>query len=160
MESWSAKLITQIDTKLEGVDEKHIRFFRIDEFKRNVSRVDSFSSSCPTCKENMARIEKTVENIDEAVNKLGKKRRDYDKLISRLSKHIRKEHGFYAPYYFTYIYSFFAFVAGAILGYLLMQLNPAIKLELFCLGFIIALLPIYTIGHIKDTKIRSKKRLM
>ncbi len=160
MKSWSAEQHKQIDTKLKEVNDKDIRFFRIDEFKRNIDRVDKFSVNCPTCKKEQLNISDLVIAIDEAVNVPGKKRREYDRLISRLSKHIQKEHGFYAPFHFTYKYSFFGIVAGAILGYLLMQLNAELKLELFCMGFAIGILPIYFWGHQKDKKIRNKKMLM
>ena len=99
MNSWSEELHSTIDTKLEGVNDKDRRFFRIDEFKRNVSRVGSFSSTCPICKKEQQNVRAAVETIDEAINNVGKKRREYDKLITRLSKHMQKEHNFYAPYY-------------------------------------------------------------
>lgn len=160
MESWLAKISTQIDSKLEGVNEKDNRFYRIDEFKRNISRVSTFSKSCPTCKTEMQNIQQATETIDDAINTIGKTRRDYDKLISRLSKHMQKEHGFYTPYYFTYIYSFFGFVLGGIIGYFLMSINPDVKLELFCLGFAIGLLPTYILGYARDKKVRAAKKLM
>uniref|UniRef100_UPI0032168B93 hypothetical protein n=1 Tax=uncultured Draconibacterium sp. TaxID=1573823 RepID=UPI0032168B93 len=160
MESWSEKILTQIDTKLEGANEKDLRFFRIDEFKRNITRVNSFSNTCPQCKTEMQHIAETAADINEAINNVGRKRRDYDRLISRLSKHMQKEHGFYAPYYFTYMYSFLGIIIGAIVGYFLIKINPEFKLELFCTGFAIGLLPTYIAGYIKDKKIRSAKKLM
>lgn len=160
MKSWSEEINTQIDSKLEGINDKDKRFFRIAEFKRNISRVDLFSNNCPTCNNEQLNIKEIVESIDKAINNLGQERKTYDKLISRLSKHIQKEHGFYTPYYFTYYYSFFGLLAGAIIGYFLMKIDPEIKLELFCLGIAIGLLPTYVLGYLKDKKIRSQKKLM
>lgn len=160
MESWSEKLTQQINSKLEGANDRDLRFFRIEEFKRNLKRVEKFSTSCPECKKEMIDIAEAVSSINEAVNKLGKHRRNYDRLISRISKHMQKEHKFFPPYYFTYLISFAGIVAGSILGYLLMQLNAELKLELFCLGFALGLLPSYIYGHLKDKKIREDKRLM
>ena len=160
METWSEKQNNTIDSKLEGVNDKDLRFFRIEEFKRNIKRSDNFSANCPNCKKEMINITEVVNTIDEAVKNVGRKRRDYDRLISRLSKHMQKEHGFYAPYYFTYLISFIGIVLGSLLGYFLMQLNTELKLELFCLGFAIGLMPTYVYGHLKDKKIRIEKRLM
>lgn len=160
MGNWSEELKQSIDEHLKDSREKDLRFFRIDEFKRNISRVDDFSNSCPVCKKAQFDIAEAVNTIDQAVNHVGKHRRNYDRLISRLSKHMQKEHGFYAPYYFTYLISFFGIVGGSVLGYLLMQLNADIKLELFLIGFAIGLLPTYVLGHLKDKKIRKEKRLM
>lgn len=160
MKSWSEEINTQVDNKLEGINNKDFRFFRIAEFKRNISRIDTFSSTCPSCKTELQDISEVVESIDVAINNIGKKRKAYDKLISRMAKHIQKEHGFYPPYYFTYYFSFFGLLAGAILGYFLMQINTELKLELFCLGIAIGLLPTYILGYVKDKKIRSEKKLM
>jgi hypothetical protein len=41
-----------------------------------------------------------------------------------------------------------------------MKIDPEIKLELFCLGIAIGLLPTYVLGYLKDKKIRSQKKLM
>jgi hypothetical protein len=160
MESWSAEVNKQIDEKLKDLKDKDFHFFRIAEFKRNITRVDSNSNSCPLCKKEQQNITEAVASIDQAINSPGKKRREYDRLISRLSKHMQKEHGFYAPYYFSYLYSFAGIVCGVIIGYFLMQIDAEIKLELFCLGFAIGFLPAHIFGNLKDKKIRSAKKLM
>ncbi len=160
MESWSEKLHQQIDNELKDANEKDLRFFRIEEFKRNISRVDDFSNSCPDCKKEMINIYEAVQSIEEAVSVPGKKRRELDRLMSRLSRHIQKTHGFFPPYYFSYLISFAGIVAGSVLGYLLMQINPELKLELFSLGFVVCFLPSYIWGYSKDKKIRKEKKLM
>lgn len=160
MNSWSEELHATIETKLQGINDKDRRFFRIDEFKRNITRVDSFSNTCSVCKKEQQNIQEAANTINEAINNVGKKRREYDKLITRLSKHMQKEHKFYAPYYYTYLISFAGMIAGSILGYFLMPINDELKLELFCLGFALGLLPTYVWGHLKDKNIRQEKRLM
>lgn len=160
MSSWSEEIIQKVDSKLEGVRDKEIRFFRIDEFKRNIKRVDEFSRSCPECKKEMINISEVVSNLEAAINTPGKKRREYDRLISRLSKHMQKTHGFFPPYHFTYLISFLGMIAGSVLGFFLVKINPEMKVELFSLGFALGLFPTYVWGHLKDKKIRTEKRLM
>ena len=160
MENWATNISSTIDEKLKGIREKEIRFYRIDEFKRNTVRVDSFSASCTFCKDQKNSISEVVEKLDEAINVPGKSRREYDRLISRLAKHIQKEHGFYAPYYFSYLYSFFGIVIGLIIGLILMKIKPDLWIEMLSIGFIVGLIPSYAIGWIKDKKIRAEKRLM
>lgn len=160
MENWKDLIIKNIDNKLEGTREKDIRFYRIDEFKRNIARVDSFSKSCPFCQQQKIPVSEITDKIDEAINVPGKSRREFDRLISRLSKHIQKEHGFYAPYYFSYYYSFFGIVIGLIIGFILIKINPTLWVEMLSIGFMIGLIPSYIWGFIKDKKIRSEKRLM
>ena len=93
MSSWSENILQQIDNNLKAIKEKDLRFYRIDEFKRNISRVDTFSETCSACKNEMVNISEIVNNIEEAVNVPGNKRREYERLISRLSKHIQKKQG-------------------------------------------------------------------
>lgn len=160
MESWATKTINTIDKKIEGIRDKDIRFYRIDEFKRNIGRIESNSNSCPYCQQQKINVSEISNKIDEAVNIPGKTRREYDRLISQVSKHMQKEHGFYAPYYFSYLFSFFGIIIGLIIGYILMKIFPAYWIEMLSIGFVAGLIPGYFRGFIRDNKIRSEKRLM
>ena len=160
MGKWAETINQEIDQKLEKAREQDLRFFRIDEFKRNIGRVDDFSATCADCKRFQTEIAEAVSSIEEAVKTPGRKRRQYDKLISKLSKHIQKEHKFYPPYYFSYVYALIGLVAGAILGFFLFSLKPELKVEMFSIGIAIGLVLSYILGSIKDRKIRSEKKLM
>ena len=119
MENWAEQINSRIDINLKKSREKDLRFFRIDEFKRNVTRVGEFSASCSICNKTKIDIAESSETITEAVNVPGHARREFDRLISRLSKHMRKEHGFYPPYYYSYTYSFIGIVFGLVIGFIL-----------------------------------------
>lgn len=160
MENWSTQITKIIDTKTEGIRDKEIIFFRIAEFKRNLTRVDSFSKSCPVCRQHKASITEISTKIDDALNFPGKTRREYDRLISDLSKHMQKEHGFYPPYYFSYTYSFIGITLGLLIGFILYKIYPLLWIEMFSLGFTAGLIPSYYFGVKKDKKIRSEKKLM
>jgi hypothetical protein len=160
MKNWATEITNTIDKKLASTRDKEILFYRIGEFKRNITRVDSFSKECSLCQKEKISITEISDKIDEAINVPGKTRREYDRLISRLSKHIRKEHGFYPPYYFSYLYSFWGITIGLIIGYALMRYKPDLWIEMLSIGFVIGLIPGYFRGFIKDKKIRSEKRLM
>lgn len=160
MENWAVEINSKIDSKLEGTREKDIRFFRIEEFKRNINRVDTFSTSCQFCQKQKINISEIVEKIDEAIHVPGKSRHEYDRLISRLANHMQKVHGFYTPFHFAYLFSFFGMVAGTLLGYVLLRLFPEYNWAMLSLGFTIGLITSYVLGNIKDKKIRSAKKLM
>ena len=160
MENWAEEIAIKIDAKLEGTRDKEIRFYRIDEFKRNIVRVGSFSKSCPFCQQQKIPISEISGKIEEAINVPGKTRKEYDRLISRLSKHIQKEHGFYAPYYYSYNFSFIGIVIGLLVGYFFTKIYPDIWIEMLSAGFVSGLMPSYIWGSYKDKKIRSQKRLM
>jgi len=160
MEDWSEQVILQLDEKLQGIKQCDLRFFRIEEFKRNIERVGGFSKSCPACEKEKLNIAEISGKINEAIQIPGKSRREYDRIISRLSSHVQKVHGFFPPFYFTYLLSFFGMVAGLLLGYLLMKIFPALNWMMLSSGFVAGLFTGYVWGNRKDAKIRTHKKLM
>ncbi len=160
MENWAEVMVSKIDLNLEKSRERDIRFFRIDEFKRNVSRVDEFSNSCPFCHKHKIDVAEAVENIFEAIEVPGKSRREFDRLISRLARHMQKEHGFYPPFYFSYLYAFIGIMSGLIAGYLLYRMFPAQGEFLFLACIMIGIVGAYVIGSRKDNKFRTSKKIM
>lgn len=159
-ENWGDEMIGKVDKSLVNANDKDIRFFRVDEFKRNIKRVDEFSIGCGFCNKHKMDVADAVESISEAIDVPGATRRGYDRLISRLSVHMRKEHGFYPPFYYSYLYSFYGFVFGAFLGYLMFLFIPANPEAMFSIGFAASLIISYIWGSRKDHKIRLEKRLM
>lgn len=160
MDDWSKQLISQLDESLQGIKQRDLRFFRIEEFKRNIERVGHLSKSCPACEKEKLNIAEINGKINEAIQVPGKSRREYDRIISRLSTHIQKVHGFFPPFYFTYLLSFFGMVAGLLLGYLLMIIFPAWDWMMLTLGFVAGLFAGYVWGIRKDAKVRLHKKLM
>lgn len=160
MEEWSKHTISELNEKTKNIKRRDLRFYRVDEFKRNIERVGEFSGTCPYCDKEKINIAAIVDKMNEAIEIPGKSRREYDRAISRLSGHMQKHHGFYAPYYYTYLFSFFGMVAGLLLGYLLMKLFPAYNYAMLSAGFVAGLITGYFWGGNKDSKIRSSKKIM
>jgi len=160
MGNWSEEINSKIDIDLEKSREKDIRFFRVDEFKRNISRVDEFSKSCPFCHKQKIDITEISSKIEEAVEVPGNSRREYDRLISRLGKHMQKEHGFYAPFYFSYLYAFVGILIGLTLGIILYKLFPGYGEALFMMCLATGIIVAYIAGSRKDSKIRTAKKIM
>ncbi len=160
MNEWAKQMISQVDEKLEGTKLRDQRFFRTDEFKRNIERTAGFSEECPVCHVEKLNVQEVVKTFDQAINVPGKARREYDRLISRLSGHMQKEHGFFPPYYYTYLFSFFGMLAGLVLGYLLMKIFPAWDYAMLSAGFVAGLLLGYFAGNKRDSKVRAEKKLM
>jgi hypothetical protein len=160
MEDWTTNIVLQVDEKLKDVKQSDLRFFRIDEFKRNVRRSDENSRSCPACNREKINITAVVARIDEAISVPGKSRREYDRLINRMSSHMQKEHGYYTPYHFKYHYSFYGLVAGIAAGLMIMWLAGGQNWAIFSASVSAGLLIGYLRGGAKDQKIRQKKMLM
>jgi hypothetical protein len=159
-QSWSSIHLNKIEESLKDVREKDLRFFRIDEFKRNLERVGDFSEKCAQCNKFIIDINEAVEKINETIQIPGKERRSYDKLISRLSRHMQKEHQFYPPYYFSYLFSFFGIVIGLLLGAACMKLWFPANYNAVWIGFSVGVVIAYIWGSVKDKKVRAQKKLM
>lgn len=157
---WAEKIISKIDGDLEKSREKDIRFFRIDEFKRNISRVDDFSATCPFCLKQKVDIAEITAKIEEAIEVPGYSRRNYDRLISRLAKHMQHEHGFYAPFYHSYLYSFIGILVGSVIGFFLYKLFSEHGPALFSVCFVAGLITAYFAGAKKDNRVRTAKKIM
>ncbi len=160
MGSWAEEINSKIDLDLEKSREKDIRFFRVEEFKRNIIRVGEFSGSCSICQKIKIDIAETVETIYEAIEVPGSSRREYDSIISRLARHMQKEHGFYAPFYFSYLYSFLGILSGILIGFILYMLIPGYGEALFLGCIMIGIITAYFVGNRKDRQIRTAKKIM
>ncbi len=160
MKDWNSQIISTINEKLKDTRQSDLRFFRVEEFKRNVERTGTFSGKCPVCTRQKIIINEIVANIDQAIGTPGKLRRDYDRLINKLASHMQKEHGFYTPFHYTYRHSFYGIVLGTITGFLLMMLFSQYNWAYLSGGFSLGLLVGYIRGNQKDRKIREKKMLM
>lgn len=160
MEDKSSQLILTINEKLKDARQSDLRFFRIDEFKRNIERVEFFSGKCPICTKEFVNIRNVAGNIHLAIGTPGKERREYDGLINRLALHLQKEHGYFAPYHFTYRYTFYGLMTGLIFGFLLMTILSDYNWSLVSAGFSLGMLLGYIYGGQKDRKIRDQKMLM
>jgi hypothetical protein len=160
MEDWTTHIVLQVDEKLKDIKQRDLLFFRVDEFKRNVRRTDENSRTCPACNREKINIPLVVATIDEAISVPGRSRREYDRLINRLSSHMQKEHSYYTPYHFKYHYTFYGLVAGIAGGLLIMTLAGNQNWAIFSASVSAGLLIGYLRGGTKDQKIRQKKMLM
>lgn len=160
MGNWAEDTNSKITANLEKSREKDLRFFRVDEFKRNIARVDEFSESCSFCQKQKIDISEVTVNIFEAIEVPGNSRREYDRLISRLSKHMQKEHGFYAPFYFSYMYAAIGIFSGLIAGYILFKIFPDYGEVFLSASVMVGIVVSYLLGTRKDNKIRSAKKIM
>ncbi len=161
MNKWDENVLTQMEKSLSGAREKDLRFFRIDELRRNIGRVGHFSDNCHQCRSFKGQIESVLVHVEEAVNVPGYHRRELDRLIARLSRHMMLAHNYYPPYHFNYLYTTYGLLAGLALSMAVIFLVNSRYGELSAaLLFIISLLAGQIIGAKKDRKIRSEKRLM
>jgi hypothetical protein len=160
MDNWEEKILAGMEESLAGTREKDLRFFRIEELRRNIRRVAEYSHQCTGCMHLKPEITSSLKHVNEAVNVPGPYRRELDRVISRLARHMMKTHAFYPPYHFNYLYSFYGIVAGSLAGLLIAVLMPGKPWEIGSGGFVAGLIAGQITGSRKDRKVRSESRLM
>lgn len=150
-----------MDKSLSGIRDKDQRFFRIDELRRNITRVSQFAETCHQCLSLKEDIETNIMHLNEAINVPGKYRRDLDRLIARLSHHMKKAHHFYPPYHFNYLFTTYGLLAGLAFALPVILFLPFEHMDVLAAGvFIAGLIAGQIIGGKRDRKIRNDKKLM
>lgn len=161
MSDWSQTITEKISENLRGVPEKDLRFFRIEEYLRMLKRVDEFAVNCTECKQARSDIEQHAEIIGQAIRHVGKERRMFDGHSNKLASHMKKKHGFYPPFYFTYSHTFFYSFVASILGFLTSLLFQSIDRWFFIVpAFVLGLLGGQFYGAQKDAKVRNNNKLL
>jgi hypothetical protein len=160
MQNWADNILADMEQRLSGSREKDLRFFRIDELRRNIRRMDEFAPKCDFCRHLKDETEIALVHVNEAVNVPGQHRRELDRVVARLSRHMMNVHHFYPPWHFNYLYSFYGIVAGSLFGFFLVMAIPSKPWELLAAGFVIGIIAGQFLGGKKDRKIRGDERLM
>jgi predicted Fe-S protein YdhL (DUF1289 family) len=160
MENWKEITLAGMEESLAGTREKDLRFFRIEELQRNICRVAEYSHQCTGCMHLRPEIAAALKHVNEAVNVPGQYRRELDRVISRLARHMMKAHSFYPPFHFNYLYSFYGIAAGSLAGLLIAVFLPGKPWEIGAAGFVAGLIAGQIAGGRKDGKVRSENRLM
>lgn len=161
MGNWYSEFEKGITQKLKGTKDRDLRFFRIEEFMRIAERVDNFSSTCRECKSFKFEIDKQKDSLSKALKSPGRERREYDKLHSGMSKHMQKVHGFYPPFYFTYLYAAIWSVLLISFSLLFWLFFSSITIWAFLTpAFAIGVITGQIIGGKKDRKIRLGNKLL
>jgi len=161
MENWYPEFEKRVVGQLQGAQLRDLRFFRIEEYLRNAERVDAGAATCRECYSLRNEMEQLKDDVATAVETPGKERRQLDKLQSRLADHMRKAHGYYPPYYHTYLHSVYWTVGLMGAAFLLTYLFPDIEKAVFYSpAFAIGVVTGQIIGGKKDRKVRESDKLL
>ncbi len=152
MSKWVTDAISKTDEKLEGVSPYNRFLFRVEEFKKQIGRTGSFAKACNECRNNRSAIDEILLKLNEAVNVPGNTRREYDRLLSHLARHMMKAHRIYSPNYFRNLCAFFGMAAGMAAGFILFFAIPSLNWELLATATIAGSGAGYIAGMAKDRK--------
>ncbi len=157
---WSKKMNNEIDLKKEEIYKRDYKFFKIDRLERINERIDVFSDNCKKCEEYKAEIEDIISKLPEYINGSPRMRAEYEKRSENIVRHLKTEHGLVPEQYFSSLYSFFGFTAGAlILGAAAYLYNPGFLKWGLITGFTFGLIAGRITGNRKD-KEKKKENLI
>jgi len=161
MSDWYSDFEQDVVLKLKGHKRSDLRFFRIDEYLRIAEKVNLLASSCRECHAFRSAMEKQNDLLVKAIDEPGHERRDLDRLQSRLSDHLRRQHGFFPAFYFTYRYSFFLTVILLGIAFLAYLVSPATDIwYFFAPAFVFGVVAGQVGGAKKDRRIRETNRIL
>lgn len=161
MSDWYTGFEQDVVRKLKGYKRSDLRFFRIDEYLNMAEKTDALAAACSECHAFRLEMDQQRDLPARAVGEPGRERRTLDRLQSRMSDHLRKEHGFFPDCYFTYRYSFFFTVCLLGLAFLAYLLFPAADVWFFFApAFVVGVISGQVIGGKKDRVIRKTSKIL
>lgn len=118
-ENWIDEISKRIDDQMDlYISIKDYRFYQIEKLKR-IAKLLHKQKNCLDCKYLRKELESIVDDLDRLINKSGVNRREYEKRVEKLIKHLKVEHQVYQAYHFTYTYSAIFTLIGIGFGILL-----------------------------------------
>jgi hypothetical protein len=145
----------QISEKIDHQSQEHIslkdfRFYQIDKLKR-IAKFLEQNSNCLDCKYAKIELDLIVDDLDRLINKSGVNRSEYENRTEKILTHLKKNHGVYQAFHFSYtyaaIYTLIGIVFGLLLSYgLFFGFNPTI----FFLASGVGMMVGYILGNRKD----------
>jgi len=161
MSDWYNQYEKNIFSSLKDEKNRDIRFFRIEEMLRIAERTDKYAPSCEKCQSFKNRLNEEQKSLKKAVQYPGKERKELDKLQIEMSAHMRKVHGFYPPYYFSYLYSAIGILIFMAITFIMYLIFPSLSLlNIMAVAFAAGVIIGQITGHKKDNKIKKEKKIL
>ena len=152
MESlWYKKLEIKILEENEKLYKNDFKFFQVETFLRAAKKADSLSEKCDTCKIHKETSEEIADNLQNYLKGDFKSRKDYEKKLTTITKHLRKGHQIYPEQYFISLYSLFGILGGLAFGAVIAYLTiPGFIKQAMLFGFVGGLLIGRILGKRKE----------
>ncbi|MBN2682823.1 MAG: hypothetical protein JXR58_09970 [Bacteroidales bacterium] len=153
--------------KIKGIIEKHniaykdYSFFMLTRLPGIAEKLEEFSDSCEDCKNYMHTLEKQINILPKIVSDDVSYRKEYEKTLDLISRHLRKEHKLVPERFFVAVYSTFGLFGGLFLGlglsYLIYSsLNQSVIFASLGIGVFAG----YIWGSIKDLRYKNRKMVL
>jgi len=148
---WYKKLEIKVLEEIEKLYKNDFKFFQVETFLKAAKKADNFSEQCSTCKIHKKSSEKIANNLENYLKGDFKLRKDYEKQLDKITKHLKKEHKIYPEQYFISLYSLFGVLGGVGIGALIAYLTiPGFINQSMLFGFVGGLIIGRILGKRKD----------
>ncbi len=150
---WYKKIEKTIIEENEKLYKNDFKFYQVESFLKIAKKVDHFAANCSTCNSSKAVSEELTENLADYLKGDVASRRAYEKKLTVMNKHLRKEHSIYPKQYFISLYSLLGVVIGLLSGALVAYLTiPGFMKQSLLFGFVAGLFIGRIWGKVKDKK--------
>jgi len=161
MSDWYHKYEEKVFNLLKNEKNRDIRFFRIEEMLRMAERADKYSLTCKECLSLKNRLDQGEASLKKAVQYPGEERKKLDNLQTEMASHMKKIHGFYPPYYFSYLYSTIGILLFMVIAFIFYLFFPSFSLwNILSVAFSAGVIIGQITGHKKDNHIKREGKML
>ena len=150
---WYKKIDKTIIEETEKLYKNDFKFYQVDSFLKIAKKTDQYAADCKACSGFKEEAEDLAENLFEYLKGDVKSRRNYEKKLDVMNRHLRKEHKIYPKQFFISLYSFLGVVGGLAFGAAVAYLTiPGFLQQSLLFGFVAGLIIGRVWGKMKDKK--------
>lgn len=157
---WYKKIRITVEEEGEKLYKKDFKFYQVDLFLKFAKKIDVLNAECDECNTIKSDIEQVAENLSHYLKGDIASRKEYERILNRISKHLKKTHGIFPAQFYLYNFSFIGIISGLALG----SLSYFIAKEYLTLGllsgFTLGLIAGRIIGKIKDKKLAREGKVL
>jgi len=158
---WYRKLEIKVLEENEKLYRNDFKFFQVETFLKAAKKADSFSNKCDVCQTHKERAEEMADNLENYLKGDFKLRKDYEKQLDKITKHLKKEHKIYPEQYFISLYSLFGVLGGVGVGALIAYLTiPGFINQSMLFGFVGGLIIGRIFGKRKDNTQKLENKVL
>lgn len=153
----------ELKQKIEQVTDNwsftKYNLLRMGTMVKLIDEVEKHASTCTECdafRHELPVLVDQIPQLDEAYT-----RTNYEKKFNAMRTHFHKVHGFYAPSHFSSRYALLGILLFSIIG-IALSFNQQEKLisDYLLFGSVAGLMLGYSLGSIRDLKIRKNNKLI
>lgn len=110
-----------LEKEVEKIHRSDIKFYQLYKIEKIATILDKEKADCQDCKYHLKTLVKMSSNLSEQLNGQIADRRNFEKQIELIVKHLRTKHGYFPSEYYLNFYSLYGLILGIFLGWIFSQ---------------------------------------